>query len=297
MNKNIKYLTETLFDDIYDDHDISDDIFAENLYVNINVLNTILHKLENCYGLDDLIFKLKSYKSGYELYSDSEDNNIIIQSIDLYLNDNNKSIYILNNLHDLFKLFNKHNIKMNIKYCTISAYNNTFFNNYFNKFNLKLYDNISYDILSLNKCVIKNFNYFPDNVKTLKFNSCDIYNCYNFPVNVKNILFSETPLPKNFKGFIINLDKLSVHIQPLRVLSYPLYDKQNIVKYKNIISKYIGNLTNIPYNLKINSSDIILNEYPDILKRLLKDYIKEKVKKLYKNNYKSLYKQLIFSNN
>ena len=79
MNKIIKYLTETLFDDIYDDdHDLSDDIFTENLYVNINELNTILHKLENCYGLDDLIFKLKSYKSGYELYSDSEDNNIII---------------------------------------------------------------------------------------------------------------------------------------------------------------------------------------------------------------------------
>ena len=298
MNKLIKYLTSTLFDDIYKSStDLTDDLIDNNLYIDINKLKVILNKLKNYYGMDDLIFKLNSYKSGYDLYKDSEDNNIIIPLLEIYIKDNN-SISLIQYLNELFKLFNEFNINMNIKQCIISAYNNTLFNKYFNNFNLnlKLYNNISYDIFYLNKFVIKNFKYFPNNIITLNFYCCDIYNCYNFPINIKNIIFSETPLPKNFKGFITNINNLTVNIRALKALSvYPLYDKKYITKYKEIINKYIGNLTNIPYNLKITSSNIILNDYPDILKKLLKDYIKDKVKKLYVNNYKSLYKQLIFN--
>ena len=142
------------------------------------------------------------------------------------------------------------------------------------------------------------FNNFPDNINTLYFTECEINKCINFPKNVNKVYFCFTPFPKDFEGFSSKLEFLSL-ITPLQFqnhcFSFLLNSDEKIKKIKTIIEKFVGNLTNLSYNLKIDNSEILNKEMPLLVQSLLKKEIKSKLKAQYRkdNVYKKLYKQLI----
>lgn len=78
-------------------------------------------------------------------------------------------------------------------------------------------------------------------------------------------------------------------------LELPYIININVNDYKKIIQKYIGNLQKLPYNLKIQKSNILLDNYTDIIKKLFKTYLKTTLKSQYSENdiYKKLYVQFI----
>lgn len=298
-------------DDIFND-DINDDVI-KYYYIDINKLKNKLTNIINYLdslpipkkyyynNLNSLIKLLFKYKTGEDIFNDSINNKIKLNgTIELNFTDNLNELLIL--LSELFTLLKQYNINIYIKklsICSLKTYDINLnhklndFNNVFKYLNLKLFDNISYDVLHILGFHLTDFKYIPDNINTIQFTSCNIQKCDNFPVNVKNVNFNYTPLPNNFSGFPENLTCLNLTIENLTKYKFSFINSVSLDK--KIIKKYIGNLYNLPYNLKIKECNIINKDYSDLYKVFIKQYIKEKLKEHYKqdNLYKKLYRQLV----
>ena len=292
-------------DDIFND-DINDDVI-KYYYIDINKLKNKLTNIINYLdslpipnyssnNLNSLIKLLFKYKTGEDIFNDSINNKIKLNgTIELNFTDNLNELLIL--LSELFTLLKQYNINIYIKKLSICSLKTNHklndFNNVFKYLNLKLFDNISYDVLHILGFHLTDFKYIPDNINTIQFTSCNIQKCDNFPVNVKNVNFNYTPLPNNFSGFPENLTCLNLIIGDMT--KYKFYYTNSVSLAKKIIKEYIGNLYNLPYNLKIKECNIINTDYSDSFKVFIKQYIKEKLKEHYKqdNLYKKLYRQLV----
>lgn len=305
-----------MINNIFDDNIFYDDVNEDIIkyyYIDIKILKNILNDIVNnqeilnpfycsCH-LNPLIDLFSNYKSGEDIYNDSINNNIKInETIELRFFDKLELNKLLISLFNLFTLLKRNNINIYIRKLAISSMN-TYdinlhhklidLNNIFKYLNLKLFDNISFDILSITGLNITDFKYMPDNINTIQFTSCNIQNCDGFPTNVKNVNFNYTALPNNFAGFPEKLNCLNLTTE---LIKYKYSFFIHTVEFdKKIIKTFIGDLNNLPYNLKIKECNIINKDYPDILKTFIKQYIKEKLKEHYKqdNLYKKLYRQLV----
>ena len=298
----------TLFDDLYNidqENDLTIDIANKIYSIDINELNSLLidiiqifnYKiaLSHYINLNDLLNVLSTYKTGIELENEEY---VFIPRIHMNLNNIDKTevIKLFSKLYELFTLLNYHGIKLKIKEFDIIVlgYNKKLlFNEYFNILNFKKFDNIYVEKLMLYNVIITNFIYFPNNVDYIIFNGCEIKSCIKFP-KCKNIKFNDTCLPNNFKDLPDKLNTFEIIISLLQWHN----NKDNIKYFKEIISKYIGKLNNLPYNLKINQTIIIQPYYIDTIQKLLKTYIKKTLKDNYRENdlYKKLYRQFITKN-
>ena len=298
-------------DDIFDLGTVYDDML-ELSRIDIKRLHSLLKNINDMLDNDStlkyainliyLIQILSSYKTSLELEDEEQ---IIIPKLSLdfsCLVNSNDMIILFNILNEIFTLLKDHNILLKIKDLDIIffGYNKKLiFNDYFSILNLKYFTNICFENIIIYNAKITDFKYFPTDVESIIFSGCEIKSCINFPKS-KNIKFHDTCLPNNLTDLPGNINNLEIFISALqwRNFSYN-YDKNNIKYCKEIISKYIGKLNNLPYNLKINQTNIIQENYIDVIQKLLKTYIKKTLKTNYRKNdlYKKLYRQFITKKN
>lgn len=247
MNKNIKRLIESLFDDDYDDiiddndisqnsEMISDEIFTTDIF---NPLLDIIEKDfdDNC--------DLRQYLSIKDKLTDLSTLANALGGFGYFhkiiINKNNANAF-----KQLFDILNIYNIPLNIKILEIQLESTENPISISEFIDLSIYDNALNIIneLRINSCKLKNFKGFPNNINiSIDFNNVTcIETMQGFPLTKYNLVlrFNNSVFPYDWSGCPNKLQAIFFNCN---------YDCSGEDIFFRELKKYIGKLYNIPSDL------------------------------------------------
>lgn len=288
MNKNIKQLIESLFDDdiLYSDDKTGNSDLINTKLNSTDIVNPILYKIVDRTENNDLQIWFNSYKTLSDLseISKSRKDGIDIGYVGISLYKGNVKYF-----KQLFDILLDYDIHFNIHVLEFTLENETN-----NVYSIKdLFDFEKYkDVLKIKDFVVsygrlKDFKGFPSYIENEIYLNWikEVNSLEGFPITEHNLslYFNNSVLPDNWKGCPNKLQELNFD---------PYIDDYDMDSIIDSIEEDIRTLDNIPYDLTFEKNyrnqgfvgSILVNpRWKNEVKKEIKKYIGDCLKAQYKN--------------